>query len=86
VTGTGAWVLGEVVRVGRRAGHRHRAPAHHLPSVTLSDEKAPSRSQPPPGPCPAANGALRAGDGRPLGGSRRLLPSDRSTVRCADAR
>jgi hypothetical protein len=75
MTGTEAWVTAIAPRT---------PPTY--PSVTLSDEKAPSRLQPAPEPCPAANGALRAADGRPLGGSRRRLPSDRSTVRCADAR
>jgi hypothetical protein len=86
MTGTEAWVLGEVVRIGASGGSPPSCRPTTYPSVTLSDEKAPSRSRPPPGPCPAANGALRAADGRPLGGSRRLLASDRSTVRCADAR
>jgi hypothetical protein len=63
-------------------GGGHRQPTH--PSVTLSNENGPGRSQPAPEPCPAANGALRAAEGRPPADS--ALPSqplDREVCRCA---
>jgi hypothetical protein len=43
------------------------------PTVTLSAENARTCFPPAPDPCPAASGALRAVDGRPLADFCRLL-------------
>jgi hypothetical protein len=71
-----------VVRVWRHVGSpspsEDRTTLTH-PSVTLSDENAPSRSRASPHPHPSANAAQRAAHGPPAAGFRspRPLPSDR---------
>jgi hypothetical protein len=54
--------------------------------VTLSNENAPSRSQPAPDPCPAANGAPTGRRRPPAGRFPPPLPPDCPTSGCADAR